>query len=351
MASTALLIGGTGQVGRAVADLLLADGWSVTLAHWGALDIPPALIERGARGVRFDRDCSPLAPILGNGADALIDMVAYDACHAEQLATVQGSVGALVVLSSISVYCDAEGRTLDEATSPDTFPVFPVPATEGQRIVPPGLATYSTRKVALEHTLLDRIRCPLSILRPGAIHGVGSRHPREWWFVKRMLDNRRRIPLAYDGRLGLHSSAAVNIASLIGTVLSKTTTQILNAVDPDPPSVRQIGELLAARLGRDVNLVGLPMEHSCTDVGATPWSTPAAFVASDASARALGYQPVARYQDAVGPLCDWLVAQADQGDWRGLYPVMASYTSDPFDYLAEDRLLDELTVSQSGVEA
>jgi hypothetical protein len=58
---------------------------------------------------------------------------------------VQCRVGALVVVSSASVYRDAAGRTLDEAAA-SGFPELPVPIPETQPTVEPGAATYSTRK-------------------------------------------------------------------------------------------------------------------------------------------------------------------------------------------------------------
>jgi hypothetical protein len=52
---------------------------------------------------------------------------------------VQCRVGALVVVSSASVYRDA-GRTLDEAAA-SGFPELPVPIPETQPTVEPGAAT------------------------------------------------------------------------------------------------------------------------------------------------------------------------------------------------------------------
>ena len=42
----------------------------------------------------------------------------------------------------------------------------------------------------MEQHLLDESAALVTVLRPCAIHGLGSRHPREWWFVKRILDRR-----------------------------------------------------------------------------------------------------------------------------------------------------------------
>jgi NAD(P)-dependent dehydrogenase (short-subunit alcohol dehydrogenase family) len=65
----AFIVGGTGQIGRATAACLIGCGWTVTLAHRGLSPPPSALIERGARMVRLDRDePGALGRALGAGA-------------------------------------------------------------------------------------------------------------------------------------------------------------------------------------------------------------------------------------------------------------------------------------------
>jgi nucleoside-diphosphate-sugar epimerase len=181
MSHHAFILGGTGQIGRAVAMDLIAAGWEVTVSHRGILAVPQALIEHGARIAVLDRN-NPggLATALGAGTDALIDTFALNLDHAHQLIAVQGSVGNFIVISSSSVYRDGLGRTLDEA-SQNGFPQLPDPIPETHPTVDPGPTTYSTRKIALERHLLDESATPVTILRPCAISGVGSRHPREWW--------------------------------------------------------------------------------------------------------------------------------------------------------------------------
>ena len=43
---------------------------------------------------------------------------------------------------------------------------------------------------------------------------------REAWFVKRILDGRRRIPLAYSGESRFHTTATANLAVLSGDPLT-----------------------------------------------------------------------------------------------------------------------------------
>jgi nucleoside-diphosphate-sugar epimerase len=251
---TALILGGSGQIGQATARNLLADGWSLRLAQRHAAAPAGRSGRAGRVGGDGPRAPGAVASAVAGGVDALIDTVAFDERHARQLLDAEVDVGAFVVISTGSVCRDDAGRTLDEAAR-SGFPHFPVPITEDQPTTAPGPATYSTRKVALEQTLLQGARRPVTILRPFAIHGPGSTHPREWWFVKRILDGRRRIPLAWRGESRFHTSATVNIAELIRVVLAAPATRVLNAADPEALSVAEIGRIIADVYGVELDLV------------------------------------------------------------------------------------------------
>ncbi len=182
MTRRALILGGSGQIGRAVAERLARDGWAVTAAQ-RTPDSLPSSLRHGVQAIALDREDTDA---LAGGFDAVVDTVAYNAAHVRQCLGLGRRVGALVVISTGSVYADEKGRTLDEArqTRP---PVYPVPIGEDQPRASPGDATYSTRKVELESLLLDGLRVPLAIVRPFAVHGPGSRAPREWWFIGRRV--------------------------------------------------------------------------------------------------------------------------------------------------------------------
>jgi nucleoside-diphosphate-sugar epimerase len=335
----AFIIGGTGQIGLALAETLLTAGWTVTVGSRGQRELPRGLAERGARTVVFDRDeAGALGRALGRGADALVDVTAYGPAHGRQLLDVQRDVGSLIAVSSSSVYRDVAGRTLDEAVA-NGFPALPDPVAETQPTVAPGDETYSTRKVALERVLLDAAAIPVTILRPAAIHGPGSIHPREWWFVKRMLDGRAVIPLAFDGQSRFHTTAVRNIAELARVALDLPGTRVLNIADPEAPSVAEIGAAIAAHLGYRGRFLGLADRGFPATIGRTPWSVPRPFVLDTAAAWALGYRPVTTYAAAVGATCDDLAGVSPHGDWQARFPVLAGYPYDHFDYRAEDLAL------------
>ena len=337
MAGRSVFILGAGQIGCAAAQRFAESGWDVRLAHRAGGAFPEAMRDRGIEEVLVDREVvGALDAAVGDGADAVIDTIAFTPENARQLHAIQGRVGAFAVISSCSVYRDDDGRTLDEAR--DTgFPRFQGAIAETQPTVASGPETYSTRKVALEQALGD-IERPVAILRPGAIHGAGCNAPREWWFVKRALDGRARVPVAYDGASRFHTTAAANIAELCRIVVERGASGVFNIGDPEPPSVREIGGFIAEAMGHTWELVGLP-KHAVGTVGATPWSIPRPMLIDTSKAEALGYVPAAGYRDAVAATCEDLVRRADQRPWPEAFPGLAAYSDPWFDYDAEDAFL------------
>ena len=93
MARRAFILGGTGQIGRAVAEHFLDQDWDVTISHRGSSKIPVSLIEKDVTVVKVSREeAGELSRALGYGTDVLIDTAAYDANHAQQLLDVQSNV-------------------------------------------------------------------------------------------------------------------------------------------------------------------------------------------------------------------------------------------------------------------
>jgi nucleoside-diphosphate-sugar epimerase len=337
LAARSVFILGAGQIGRAAAVRLAAEGCAVRLAHRPGRPFPLELREAGIEEVLLDRSAAgDLSAGVGEGADAVIDTIAYTPADADQLRSIQDRVGAFVVISSCSVYRDADGRTLDEAFETG-FPRFSGAIPETQPTTRPSPETYSTRKVALEEALgaIDR---PVAVLRPGAIHGPGCNAPREWWFVKRALDGRTRVPLAYDGASRFHTTAAANIAELCKVVLETGASGVFNIGDPEPPSVREIGGFIAEAMGQAWDLVGLP-KHAVGTVGATPWSVPRPMLIDTSKAEALGYTSVMSYRASMAATCEDLVRRARQQPWQEAFPGLAAYTDPWFDYAAEDAFL------------
>jgi nucleoside-diphosphate-sugar epimerase len=337
VARRAFLLGGSGQTGRALIRRLRERGWEVVVASRGEREIPSDV-----EHVRVDRaDESALRAALGKGADVLVDFVAFERQHAEQLLTLGGLVDSLVVLSSASVYTDNEGRTFDEAKTPDQFPDYPVPIRErAQPTVRPGDATYSTKKAAIEQLLLRQDAVPATLIRAGAIYGPGG-SVREWYFVKRVLDGRRYVMLGNRGQSRFHPVSTDNLAELIWLAAERPGRRALNAGDPGPPTLLEISRAVAAALDHEWTEVLLPtLAEPCE----TPWSGPKPVVLDMSEAAfEVGYRPVTTYERAVRATCAWLVEATKERPWQELMPRMAEYMQDSFEYPAEDELLRRLT--------
>ena len=332
MSKTAFVLGASGQVGRAVMDSMVSDGWEVRAGSRTAHDWPA-----GVEGVLVDRESDlSVKKALGGGADVLIDCVAYTDRHARQLLGLDGLLGSAVVLSSVSVYADGEGRTLDEARGVEDFPDFPQLVTESQAITRPGEGTYSTRKVAMENVLLSADAVlPVTVLRPGAISGPGSVHPRELWFIKRALDHRPVQLLSWRGLSQFHTSSTVNIAELVRQAAHQPRRRVLNAVDPTSLTTGEIGRHINQILEHDPVLFEVP---GAPGVGDSPWSVPKPFVMDmSAAVRELSYEPPMTYAEALEDTVSWIVSRLGDHEWQDVFPTfLRANGPEAFDYASED---------------
>jgi len=316
------------MIGRAAARALAADDWEVVaVSRSGGL--PEGLAELGVESVVADReDDTQLRAALGAGADVVYDSVAMRREHGEQLNSLDGLVGSLVVISTASVYADAEGRAFDGEGG--ELPQLPVPVLETQRTAEPGDATYSTQKAELEQTLLEG-PVPATLIRACAVHGPGAKNPRELFFVKRAVDGRRRVALAWNGESRFNTASVANLAELIRLAAGKPGDRILNGGDPDPPSTLEICNAIGDALEYEFEPVLLP----AAEFG-NPWGVQFPLIVSmEAAERELGYRPVTTYPEAVRETCAWLVGELERGrSWDG------TYIADTLDYAAEDVALE-----------
>lgn len=321
------------MVGRATARHLIAAGWQVDVTSRGRLPLPADLRDAGVRLQVADRsDAVALGAALGDGADLLVDCVCFAAADARLLLPLAANAASTVLVSSKAVYVDEHGNHSNSATPPD----YGGPIRETQRTLPPdsthpydSAEGYGPNKVAAEHVALDS-GLPISVLRPSRIHGPGAERPREWVFVKRVLDRRPVVLLAARGSGVVHTTAAANIAALIETVAHKPGARVLNSADPDAPSALEIARTVARHLGHTWREVLLD-ERAPAGLGRTPWDSPHPVVLDTSAAVELGYQPVGDFATTVAASIDELAKLQPTLDDDYLRPL--------FDYAAEDAYL------------
>lgn len=296
--------------------------------------MPDDLTIAGARFHVIDRhDSTVLALLLGGGADLLVDALCFTAADARQLIPLLHGVTSFVMLSSKAVYVDPDGRHVNS----DIAPNFAVPIREDQPTMSPGNSDYNSRegyganKVAAEQTLLDS-GLPVTVIRASKVHGEGAARPREWMFVKRVLDARSAVFLAHAGEGTDHTTAAANTAALIERVADLPGQRVLNSADPDAPSGAEIARTVAGYLGHEWEEILLG-DDAEPDLGLHPWDARPPIVLDTRASVDLGYTPIGSYAQTVPAEIDWLLELAHAG--------LAPASDDPFfapllDYSAED---------------
>jgi nucleoside-diphosphate-sugar epimerase len=246
------------------------------------------------------------------------------------------------MVSTKAVYVDPSGRH----TNSEVPPAFIGPIRESQPTVRPTTTAdyrsregYAPNKVAAEEILLDSMY-PVTVLRPSKVHGAWSRQPREWVFVKRVLDRRPAVVLAKRGVGVDHPCAAANVAALVEVVATNPGKRILNSADPDAPSPLEISRAIAAYLGHTWEEVLLADGGPYGVVGRTPWDAVPPIVLDMSAAIALGYQPAGTYATCVAAEIDWLVAASRDAAIAWAIPAYDdSYFAALLDYAAEDHFL------------
>ncbi len=336
---SALILGGTGVIGRAAAARLAAAGWSVDVVGRNQTRMPSTLT-----GVSFRmgnrRSPESLADLVGSGFDLVVDCLAFTASDARMLLPFASQIGALVVLSSKAVYVDDQGRHVN---SPDP-PQFTEPISESQATMTPredvpfdSPEGYGANKVAAERVLLES-RIPTTVVRASKVHGVGNSRPREWVFVKRVLDQRPAVFFNQGGLGADHTTAAANTAALIETVALQPGDRIVNSGDPDPPSGPGIARAVASYFDLHWDEIVLAGPH---ELGDHPWNLVSPVRLDLSASEALGYRPVGTFAQTVGAEIEWLLSSrrnqpSDDDPYFGRY----------FPYEEEDRLWSSLEMSR-----
>jgi nucleoside-diphosphate-sugar epimerase len=335
----ALIIGGRGQCGRAIGHRLAAAGWTVTSSTAGP--IPDEADTPGISWTAFGRDeADDLRSVVTTDTDLVVDVTAFTPGHAEQLIALGDRIGSAIVISTLSVYTDSQGRSLDQAEDESAFPAWPVPIPESWPILTAGDDTYSSRKAAMERVLRNQAPWPVTIVRPGAIHGPHGRHLREWYFIQRVLDRRHSVILPFGGDCVFQPTATVNLAELVALAAARPSDLTLNCGDLNPPSVAQINATIDDLMNWTTERVLIPGPEPAPTVGNHPWGVPRSVVADMRLAEAeLGYREAATYADALAATLAWAVNACAGRDWREVFPTLAAYPTDLFDYQAEDTYL------------
>ena len=327
---TALVIGGTGPTGVVLVERLLAAGDAVTIVHTGAHEHAFA---GPVEHVHCDtRQADELGDALA-GRDFDVAISTSGRLRAV-VAVLEGRVGSLAAVTGLPAYV---GWQVPPGTAG-----YPVPLREGD---PPSRPFADQPGDALTARVLENERAVLdacargafraTILRYTMVYGPHAYIPFEWYFVRRVLDGRRRLALESDGMMLPQRGYAENLASAVLLALDhpQAVGRVLNVGDEQVLSVRGIADAIAAALGHAFDPVGVPLAASpCGNPFALRQNT----VLDLAPIRGLGYVDAVPVLEATGRTARWLAE----------HPVATGSSEErslgdhAFDYDREDHVLD-----------
>lgn len=322
-----LVIGGTRFIGRAIVEELLRRGHTVTVYHRGRHEVAfsrPVTHVHGDRRdyARFRSDLARLSP------EAVVDVIPMNADDSQALVeALRGRIARSVHISSGDVY--APGQPIPIPENARTRPAEPVELRLDDQTV-----LYS--KVAVEAVIRKAQAAgdfPATVLRLPAVYGPGDPLAREWFFVKRVLDGRRRIALP-DGGLGLfHRVYVDDVARAV--VLALEDPQALgrtyNVGHERVLTVRDIAELVARVMDHEWEIISVPADWLPPT---NPYASPYPLVYDLSRIRAeLGYRESVSLEEGMRRTVAWLVAHQPTPETWGLARYL---THDAFDYAAED---------------
>jgi nucleoside-diphosphate-sugar epimerase len=346
-----LVVGGTGPTGIPLVQGLVDRGHHVTILHRGTheRDETPAVVEH-LHADPYDPDA--LAATLGATArtshagtwDVVVAM--YGRLRAIAAVTA-GRCGQFVSVGGVPAYRGWMNPFLHDPLG------LPVPVREdAPTVADPADDEKGYRIVRTEQAVLEH--------HPGAVHfrypyvyGPHQLAPREWCVVRRILDGRTRIVVA-DGGLTLHHHGFTeNLAHALLLAIDhpdRGAGKIYNAADEEVLTVRQVIELIAVALADhragSLEIVSLPYS-----LAAPAWpmlaqpSVTHRVLDISALQHDLGYHDLVPAREAVGRTARWLAAHPPE---RGGQEEMV--LTDPFDYAAEDELIDRWQRATATIE-
>ena len=326
----ALVVGGTGPTGMPIVRGLIERGYAVTILHRG-------LHERDETPTEVEHlHCDPyddesLAEGLGASTfDVTVVMYGRLRSAARLLA---GRTGQFVSVGGVPAYRGWMNPWLHDPAG------LPVPVAEdAATVAEPGEDEKGFRIVRTEEAVFEHHPSAAHFRYP-YVYGPFQLVPREWCIVRRVLDGRQRIIVADDGLTLHHHGFTENLAHAVLLAIANPDAAgglVFNVGDEEVLTVRQVVELVAAALGHDFEIVSMPYDLAIPARPLLAQPLPTHRVLDLTRVRTvLGYRDVMPAREAVGFTARWLAEHPPtQGEME------EQVLTDPFDYAAEDRLID-----------
>ncbi len=340
MPERVLVVGGTGPTGIPLVRDLVARGDTVTILHRGTHERAetPATVEH-LHADPFDTE-SLGAAVAGRTWDVTLAMYGRLRRVAEAMV---GRTGRFVSVGGVPAYL---GWMNPWAHRPAGLPV---PVTEDAPTVDdPALDEKGYRIARTEEAVFTHHPDAVHFRYP-YVYGPYQLAPREWCVVRRILDGRSRIVVADDGLTLHHHGYTENLAHALLLAVEHpdpAAGMVCNVGDEEVCSVRQVVEIIADALGHRFEIVSMPHDLALPARPMLAQPLPTHRVMDLTRIRTtLGYRDRVPARDALVATARWLVDHP-------IAPGAAEEVvlTDPFDYTAEDRLIDAWLAARDSVD-
>lgn len=325
----ALVIGGTGPTGPGVVNGLIERGYETTILHTGRheVDTIPDSVEH------VHTNPFRIAEVSEALGARTFDVVFAMYGRLRDLAPYfVGRTGQFVAVGGVPAY---RGFARPHLNRPQGM-LVPIRETAARAVDDENdkvAKIVATEDVVFEH------HPDATLFRYPLIYGPGQINPREWLIVRRIIDGRRRF-IVSDGGLTLRTAAygpnAGHALTLAVDRPEAAAGKAYNISDEHVLTAAQTIQVLAAALDTEVEIVNLPAELATP---ARPFlggeHTLHSFTGVDAMMHDLGYRDLVPAVEALAATARYL---NDNPVKRGSTTEMR--LQDPFDYAAEDSLID-----------
>jgi nucleoside-diphosphate-sugar epimerase len=179
---------------------------------------------------------------------------------------------------------------------------------------------------------------PGTILRLPAVYGPYDYQAREWYFIRRFIDGRKRMLLPDYGMSVYQREYAGNIAEQLNFLMNRPESigKIYNSGHRHFHHYKDLINLAATIQNTEISLYGIPANEM-------PWSVPLTepklFVSSTARLEQLGYEEPFNLEAGLKETIDYF-KENPINNWSFSERSKVNL----FDYILEDKIIDEKAV-------
>jgi nucleoside-diphosphate-sugar epimerase len=337
----ALVIGGTGPTGPFIVEGLIARGYRVTILHTGRHEAP---------GIADAVEHLHVDPYDGDALEAALAERRFTLCVATYgrlrriAAIMQRRCERFVSIGGGPAYLGYMNPAWPRPAG------LPVPVREdAPRVERPDQDEKGFRIARTEdavfacHPTATHFRYPI-------VYGPRQLMPVEWCVVRRLLDGRPHIVLPDGGLTLCHAGYVENLAHAVLLAVDHpdaSAGRVYNCGDATVLTLAQRVEVMAAALGRTIEIVSMPWGLALPARPLVMQPLPTHRVYDLARLQGdLGYRDVVDPAEGLARTARWLAEHPPEPGG-----TEETVLEDPFDYAAEDRLIESWRSAVAGMAA